>query len=59
MIPFLTEVLEVVAAGLLLAGAVPLFKNAYLLGTTNSVVFQRVSPKVGKKTSHSVRGGFK
>ncbi|MDG1471654.1 MAG: hypothetical protein P8Q26_08855 [Ascidiaceihabitans sp.] len=30
MIPFLTEVLELAAAGLLLAGAVPLFKKTQI-----------------------------
>ncbi|WP_268247471.1 hypothetical protein [Roseobacter sp. MH60115] len=32
MIPFLTEVLELAAAVLLLAGAMPLFKKHFMVG---------------------------
>ena len=41
MIPFLTEVLELVAAGLLLAGALPFLKSSKYFSTVSGFVFYR------------------
>ncbi|MDW3184483.1 hypothetical protein [Roseobacter sp.] len=53
MIPFLTEVLELAAAGLLLAGAMPFLKNSEVFRIAN---FSMNSKNVGDRFFGETKG---